>query len=81
MGVTDLHSIIFTVLAVLQVQVDEPDGEGMTFGGTPAPVETGMGQVSTGITWRLHPSQKHWVGQVREQEKLEKLETEEESRG
>lgn len=34
----DLHSIIFTVQAVLKVQMDEPDGDGMTFLGTPAPV-------------------------------------------
>lgn len=34
----DLHSIIFTVLAVLQVQVDQSDGDGLTFGRALGPV-------------------------------------------
>lgn len=33
-----LHCIIFTVDTVLQVQVDEPYGEAVTFGGAPAPI-------------------------------------------
>lgn len=67
----NLHCIVFTVFAVLQVQVDEPDREGVTFRGTSAPVQTGMGQVSSGIPWRFHPSQQHRVGRVGEQEKKE----------
>lgn len=65
----DLHGIVFTVLAVLEVQVDESDGDDVAFSGTSAPVQSGVRQVSVGIPWRLHPSQQHGRGQVAEQEK------------
>lgn len=65
----DLHGVVFTVLAVLEVQVEELDGDGVAFSGTSAPVQSGVRQVSAGIAWRLHPSQQHGRGQVAEQEK------------
>lgn len=55
----DLHGVVFTVLAVLEVQVEELDGDGVAFSGTSAPVQSGVRQVSAGIAWRLHPSQQH----------------------
>lgn len=67
----DLHSIVFTVLAVLQVQVDEPQGDGVTFVCAPAPVITGMWRVSVRVPWRLHLSQQRRGGRVGEQEQQE----------
>lgn len=46
-----LHGIVFTVLAVLQVQVDELEGDDVAFSGTSAPVQSGVGQVSVGVPW------------------------------
>lgn len=67
----DLHRIVFTVPALLEVQVDESDGDDVAFPGTPAPVQRGVRQVSVGIPRRLHPSQQRGRGPVAVQEKQE----------
>lgn len=67
----DLHGVVFTLLAVLEVQVDQSDGDDVAFPSTSAPVQSGVRQVSVGISRRLHPSQQRGRGQVAGQEKQE----------
>lgn len=58
----DLHSVILTLVAVLQVQVDELEGDDVTFLCAPAPVVSGVWRVSMRIARRLHPPQQHGRG-------------------
>lgn len=67
-SLTDLHGVVFTLVAVLQVQVNEPKGDAVTFLGAPAPVVSGMRRVSVRIPRRLHPPQQHGRGREGEQE-------------
>lgn len=59
---TDLHCIVLTLVAVLQVKVDEPQRDAVAFVCAPAPVVSGMWWVSVGIPWRLHSPQQHGGG-------------------
>lgn len=65
----DLHGVVFTVPALLEVQVQEADGDEVAFPGTSAPVQSGVRQVSVGIPRRLHPPQQHGRGPGAEQRK------------
>lgn len=73
---TDLHSIVLTLVAVLQVEVDEPQGDAVTFLCAPAPVVGGVRWVSVRIPRRLHPPQQHGGSREGEQEKQQKQQTE-----